>query len=363
MLQENFTRLDTALHQDYSLSLPVDDAQEIIKGAVYGLSSSEKKLLIDSGLWPTDKPMTLEKWDERLEKLWYQLFYKGKNADLYLIPDTSPIEVLMVRSDRTSVFNIKLDLEIEWKGEIQTQISKFGAQFVEDRWFPTCFTNLPDNIPESLRNRCQSMELCKPLTMEIDGEEKWLELIFRNYSTWSFHELYSEWKDPYELDISEWMKQWDKFENPIFTPTTKDSDDTPIASHLVRRKFPDIINKLEALFAEFTAYMYDRWYIVIDTKVEVFMSGGFAKLWDEIFTPESSRFIKIEDFEAGNYISADKQIIRNLGEEFWWKDRLEEILKLNHKAEKKLAVSDEVSSRKRQELLDGYSDIYSAMQK
>ena len=58
------------------------------------------------GLWPEDKILTCEKWLDELESIGYRLFYRWKNADLYIIPDTSPIEVLMVRSDRTSVFDI-----------------------------------------------------------------------------------------------------------------------------------------------------------------------------------------------------------------------------------------------------------------
>lgn len=59
--------------------------------------------------------MNLTRGDERLESLGYVRFYTGKNADLYIIPDREPLEVLMVRTDRTSVFNIPLGLEIEGK--------------------------------------------------------------------------------------------------------------------------------------------------------------------------------------------------------------------------------------------------------
>lgn len=84
-------------------------------------------------------------------------------------------------------------------------------------------------------------------------------------------------------------------------------------SELVRSQYPDIIRKLQELFKEFTDFMYEKGYVVVDTKFEVFInSKGEWCLGDEILTPESSRFIKREDFEAGNYISADKQIIRNL---------------------------------------------------
>lgn len=71
--------------------------------------------LYETGLWPTGKTMNFSSGDEQLETLGYVRFYTGKNADLYIIPDRTPLEVLMVRTDRTSVFNIPLDLEITGK--------------------------------------------------------------------------------------------------------------------------------------------------------------------------------------------------------------------------------------------------------
>ena len=99
----------------------------------------------------------------------------------------------------------------------------------------------------------------------------------------------------------------------LFTPTTKDKNDTPIKSEVVRKQCPEIIESLQKLFKEFTDFCYERGYVIVDTKFEVFInSRGEWALGDEILTPESSRFIKREDFEAGKYVSADKQIIRNL---------------------------------------------------
>lgn len=69
--------------------------------------------LIESGLWPQEKTINSDLGNPELEALGYVHFYTGKNADLYIIPNTDPIQILMIRTDRTSVFNIPLDLEIE----------------------------------------------------------------------------------------------------------------------------------------------------------------------------------------------------------------------------------------------------------
>ncbi|MEA3289908.1 MAG: phosphoribosylaminoimidazolesuccinocarboxamide synthase, partial [Campylobacterota bacterium] len=78
--------------------------------------------IIALGLWPESKKTTTQKGIDELENLGYNLFYIGKNADLYTCPGDDP-KVLLVRSDRCSVFDIPLNLEIEGKGVSQTAIS------------------------------------------------------------------------------------------------------------------------------------------------------------------------------------------------------------------------------------------------
>ena len=71
--------------------------------------------IVALGLWPQSKKTTTQKGISELEDLGYNLFYIGKNADLYTCPGDDA-KVLLVRSDRCSVFDIPLNLEIEGKG-------------------------------------------------------------------------------------------------------------------------------------------------------------------------------------------------------------------------------------------------------
>lgn len=129
----------------------------------------------------------------------------------------------------------------------------------------------------------------------------------------------------------------------------------------MEEQHPEVVQKLKELFREFTDFAYERGYVIVDTKFEVFInSAGEWCLGDEILTPESSRFIKKEDFEAGNYISADKQIIRNLGEEFGWKRKWAELRETNPSA-KLLPVAHEVTEAKQAEVIAGYTGIYHSM--
>ena len=66
--------------------------------------------------------------------------------------------------------------------------------------------------------------------------------------------------------------------------------------------------------------------IVVDTKFEIFLSAnGDWILGDEVLTPESSRFIAKEDFEKANFISMDKQILRDFAKKNHWKEKAKDL--------------------------------------
>ncbi|WP_321313916.1 phosphoribosylaminoimidazolesuccinocarboxamide synthase [Halarcobacter sp.] len=312
--------------------------------------------IVALGLWPESKKTTTQKGIQELEELGYNLYYIGKNADLYTCPGDEP-KILLVRSDRCSVFDIPLNLEIEGKGVYQTAISNNGAKFAQEQGIKTAILSetLDQNL--SVAPRCQFMELCKPLEAEIDGEVVQFEFIFRNYLTGSLYEATQKGNDPYGLELSSDLKEWHKFETPLFTPTTKGVKDIPLNSKKVRDVFPEIISSLENLFKEFTKFAEDNGIVIVDTKLEVFVNA--KREWilgDEILTPESSRFITKENFDKANYISMDKQILRNFAKENNWKEKAKDL-----KPGEKLDV--EVPDSIKSEILKGYSTIQDSLSK
>jgi phosphoribosylaminoimidazole-succinocarboxamide synthase len=312
--------------------------------------------IVALGLWPESKKTTSKKGIDELEELGYNLFYIGKNADLYTCPGKDA-KVLLVRSDRCSVFDIPLNLEINGKGVSQTAISNNGAQYAKNCGIKTAI--LSEKIDQSLAiaPRCQLMELCKPLEAKIDGEIVQFEFIFRNYLTGSLFDACKNGNDPYGLNLSKGLKQWHKFETPLFTPTTKGVKDVPLNSKLVRDKFPEIIGSMENLFIDFTKFAYDNGIVVVDTKFEIFVDEeGQWVLGDEVLTPESSRFIALEDFENANYISMDKQILRDFGKANSWKEKSQDL-----KAGEKLEV--EVPESIKNTILNGYTKILNSLSK
>lgn len=312
--------------------------------------------IVALNLWPDSKKTTAQKGISELEELGYNLFYIGKNADLYTCPGVEP-KVLLVRSDRCSVFDIPLNLLIDGKGVFQTTISNNGAEFAKKSGIRTAILSEKVDQTLSIAPRCQLMELCKPLEAEVNGDMVQFELIFRNYLTGSLFDACQNALDPYGLNLSFDLKQWHKFDAPIFTPTTKGVKDEPLNSQKIRELFPEIVSSLEKLFKDFTKFAQDRGIIIVDTKFEIFVnSKGEWVLGDEVLTPESSRFISKEDFDAQNYISMDKQILRDFGKADNWKEKAKEL-----KSGEKLDVV--VPQTIKDKILDGYTTILNRLSK
>ena len=312
--------------------------------------------IVALNLWPDSKKTTTQKGILELEELGYNLFYIGKNADLYTCPGVEP-KVLLVRSDRCSVFDIPLNLLIDGKGISQTTISNNGAEFAKEAGIRTAILSEKVDQTLNIAPRCQLMELCKPLEAEVNGDVVQFELIFRNYLTGSLFDACQNNLDPYGLNLASGLKQWHKFETPIFTPTTKGVKDEPLNSQKIRELFPEIISSLEKLFKDFTAFAYERGIIVVDTKFEIFVnSKNEWVLGDEVLTPESSRFISKEDFDAQNYISMDKQILRDFGKEDNWKEKAKAL-----KSGEKLDVV--VPQAIKDKILSGYTTILNRLSK
>ena len=312
--------------------------------------------IVALNLWPDSKKTTTQKGISELEELGYNLFYIGKNADLYTCPGVEP-KVLLVRSDRCSVFDIPLNLLIDGKGVSQTAISNNGAEFAKEAGIRTAI--LSEKVDQSLNiaPRCQLMELCKPLEAKVDGDVVQFELIFRNYLTGSLFDACQNGLDPYGLNLPSGLAQWHKFEIPIFTPTTKGIKDEPLNSQKIRELFPEIVSSLEKLFKDFTKFAQDRGIIVVDTKFEIFVNSKDEwVLGDEVLTPESSRFISKEDFDVANYISMDKQLLRDFGKQDNWKEKAKEL-----KSGEKLDVV--VPQTIKDKILCGYTTILNRLSK
>ena len=160
-----------------------------------------------------------------------------------------------------------------------------------------------------------------------------VEAIVRGSITGSLWKKYESGEREFcGVKLWEGLRKSESLPSPIFTPTTK----APIGAHDQNLTFEEMIEHIkEAGFedAEFIAerirdyslelfkfgrrYAWNHGIILADSKFEFGIDdNGIVTLGDELLTPDSSRFWKMDDFEIGKEPpSMDKQIIRD-----WIKD-------------------------------------------
>jgi phosphoribosylaminoimidazole-succinocarboxamide synthase len=232
----------------------------------------------------------------------------GKVRELYAL-DTD--RLLLVASDRISTFDVVLPTEIPDKGRVLTGLSGF--------WFARTSDVIPNHLLE-LRDDGRSTE-CRRLEMLP------IECVVRGYLAGS------GWKDylatgevcghmlPAGLSESEQLPQ------PIFTPATKaqsghdENIDRAAAVGLVgRERFDEAERTALELYGFVSAYARARGIILADTKLEFGIDEtGQLVLGDEAFTPDSSRFWPVDDYEPGRTPpSFDKQFVRDYCETLGW---------------------------------------------
>ncbi len=230
--------------------------------------------------------------------------YRGKVRDVYNIDDRY---LLMVATDRISAFDVVLPEGIPYKGQVLNQIASMFLEMVTDI-VPTWNIASPDpNVTVGVR--CETYPV---------------EMIVRGYLTGSSWRLYkSGGREICGIKLPEGMREHQRFEKPLITPTTKaeqgmhDQDisaDEIISSGLVAeeeyRMLEDYSMKLFLRGSEIAA---KQGLILVDTKYEFGRRDGKIYLIDEIHTPDSSRYFYASGYEE-RFAKGEQQ--RQLSKEF-----------------------------------------------
>jgi phosphoribosylaminoimidazole-succinocarboxamide synthase len=220
--------------------------------------------------------------------------YHGKVRDVYNINDEL---LVMVATDRISAFDVILPEGIPYKGQVLNQIASKSLDATADIC-PNWKLATPDPM-------VTSGILCKGFP---------LEMIVRGYLCGSAWRAYkSGVREICGIKLPEGMRENQKFENPIITPTTKaeygehDADiskEEILAKGLATPEEYELLEKYTlALFQRGTEIAAKRGLILVDTKYEFGKADGKIYLMDEIHTPDSSRYFYSdgyqEKFEAG----------------------------------------------------------------
>ena len=128
------------------------------------------------------------------------------------------------------------------------------------------------------------------------------------------------------MKMPEGLRQGDKLPEPLFTPSTKADEGHDI--NITYEQLVDLLGEEDAkalkdaalaLYTKVSEYALTRGLILADTKFEFGKIDGKLVVADEMFTPDSSRFWDLADYEPGRaQKSFDKQYLREWLETLDW---------------------------------------------
>lgn len=243
----------------------------------------------------------------------FKLFKRGKVRDVFEVDG----RLLIVSSDRISAFDYVLPSLIPGKGQVLNRIAAF--------WFDRTRELIPNHVlnsrPETLdefRDQAPFLEKRSLLARKLTAFP--IEAIVRGYIVGSGWNTYQKDGTVCGIRLPTGLTFADRLPEPIFTPTTKAEkghDENMTFEQLAGKLGRDTAQRLQGLslrlFAAASAYALERGIIIADSKFEFGRDEeGNIVLIDEIFTPDSSRFWKRDDYRPGQEPPPfDKQFVRN----------------------------------------------------
>lgn len=230
--------------------------------------------------------------------------YNGKVRDVYNINDDL---LVMVVSDRISAFDVILPKGIPYKGQVLNQIASKFLDLTSDI-VPNWKIASPDPMV-TVGHRCEGYPV---------------EMIVRGYLTGSsWREYKNGARSICGVAIPDGMREHQRFEKPIITPTTKAElglhDENISREQIIEQ---GLVSAEEyAKLEEYSLRLFERGseiankmgLILVDTKYEFGKKDGKIYLIDEIHTPDSSRYFYLDSY-AENFAAGKPQ--RQLSKEF-----------------------------------------------
>jgi phosphoribosylaminoimidazole-succinocarboxamide synthase len=238
--------------------------------------------------------------------------HSGKVRDLYDVDG----DLLLVASDRVSVYDVVLPTPIPDKGALLTQLSAWWFERLGDV-VPHHVVSTTD-VPEEFAGRAVR---CRRLDMIP------VECIARGYLTGLGLREYQKHGTVSGVRLPEGLVEGSRLPEPIFTPTTKAE-----VGHDEFITFDDVANLVGRETAERLRELTLRLYwagaehaaragiLVADTKFEFGRdAAGVLTLGDEVLTSDSSRFWPADEWEPGRpQHSFDKQYVRDWAANTGW---------------------------------------------
>ncbi len=239
---------------------------------------------------------------------------KGKVRDIYDMGDS----LLMVASDRLSAFDVVLPDGIPDKGKVLTKISSYWFRQVENIVGNHLISDNAEDYPEPCRKYKNILKDRSMLVKKADPLP--VECIVRGYISGSGWASYRENGMICGIELPKGLKESDKLEEPLYTPSTK----AEVGDHDINIDFNETIKILGreraekirdlsiAIYLKGAEQALKKGIIIADTKFEFGLYNDEIILIDEVMTPDSSRFWPLGSYSPGQaQKSYDKQYIRD----------------------------------------------------
>jgi len=246
---------------------------------------------------------------------------KGKVRDIFDFGD----QLLIVASDRISAFDYIMPNGIPDKGKILTQISNFWFEKTKDMVKNHVIATDVNEFPEVCHQYKEQLE--KRSMFVIKSNPLPVECIVRGYISGSGWKDYKRTGAISGIKLPEELKESQRLDEPIFTPSTK--SDTGHDENISFAKMKEMIgDDLANKVSDLSIMIYDwarkygeeKGIIIADTKFEFGLRNDELFIIDEVLTPDSSRFWPMNQYEAGrSQMSFDKQYVRDYLESIGWK--------------------------------------------
>jgi len=236
---------------------------------------------------------------------------RGKVRDLYEVDNE---RMLMVASDRISVFDVVLPDIIPDKGRALTALSNHWFEKTAAVWpnhlISADPTDFPPTVSAAAAGRTMLVRAADPIR---------LECIARGYLFGSAFSEYEATGAVAGQKLPAGLRQAEQLPEPIFTATTKAEtghDETVTEAEAVAIVGADIYDQVRratlALYGEIAAAAAACGLILADTKFEFGLIDGAVVVIDEMATSDSSRYWPVDAYAVGGSPpSFDKQFVRD----------------------------------------------------
>jgi phosphoribosylaminoimidazole-succinocarboxamide synthase len=241
-----------------------------------------------------------------------ELIHSGKVRDVYADGD----DLLLVASDRVSIYDVILPTPVPGKGRMLTQLSLW--------WFDRLGDIVPNHVISATdvpaqwtgrAIRCQRLEMVP------------VECIARGYLAGLGLTAYNETGAVSGVPLPPGLVEASRLPEPVFTPTTKAAagHDEPmtyaeVAALVGAETAAELRRVTLEVYQRGARLAAGRGVIVADTKLEFgWAKDGRLVLADEVLTPDSSRFWPADSYSPGRpQRSFDKQYLRDWSTSIGW---------------------------------------------